>query len=218
MRAAHFPGSRVWDSEELFVLTLLLCSLVPLWKGLAFNVCIPQRKGGGGGAGCIGRGGGGTPAPVPGLPAYAQPLSPWQQVPGSMVFVTDSIRPQPLCRPSNRLSSRFWGCLGGPFPSNASLGGGGGAAGHTAPLTDLGTCTSCCPFPTSGPGPRAAALITAGKGQGGGGHCATVPDGDGRVATAAPPHGPPRESSSEVPAAAGIAILFPRLVRLVCPS
>ena len=39
--------------------------------------------------------GGGTP-PRPGRPAYAQPLSPLQQVPASVAFVTDSNRPQPL--------------------------------------------------------------------------------------------------------------------------
>ena len=35
------------------------------------------------------------PPPPPGRPAYAQPLSPWRQVPASMAFVTDSNRPQP---------------------------------------------------------------------------------------------------------------------------
>ena len=32
------------------------------------------------------------PTPRPGRPAYAQPLSPWRQVPASMAFVTDSNR------------------------------------------------------------------------------------------------------------------------------
>ena len=39
------------------------------------------------------------PPPSPGRPAYAQPLSPQRQVPASMVFVTDSNRPQPLWQP-----------------------------------------------------------------------------------------------------------------------
>ena len=36
------------------------------------------------------------PPPLPGRPAYAQPLSPWQQVPASMAFATDSNHRQPL--------------------------------------------------------------------------------------------------------------------------
>ena len=48
--------------------------------------------------GCIGRGRG-TPPPPPERPAYAQPQSPWRQVPASMEFVTDSNRPQPLWQP-----------------------------------------------------------------------------------------------------------------------
>ena len=55
-------------------------------------------EGRGGGQGCIGRGGG-YPPPLPGRPAYIQPLSPWQQVPGSMAFVTDSNRPELLWQP-----------------------------------------------------------------------------------------------------------------------
>ena len=39
------------------------------------------------------------PPPPPGRPAYAQPLSPWRQVPLSRAFVTDSNRPQPLGQP-----------------------------------------------------------------------------------------------------------------------
>ena len=46
--------------------------------------------------GCIVRGG--VPPPPPGHPAYAQPLSPWRQVPASTAFVTDSNR-QPLWQP-----------------------------------------------------------------------------------------------------------------------
>ena len=46
-----------------------------------------------------GREGGTPPPPPPGRPAYAQPLSPWRQVPASMAFVTDSNRPQPLWQP-----------------------------------------------------------------------------------------------------------------------
>ena len=53
---------------------------------------------------------GGSHAPIPGMHwkggrsprgrlAYAQPLSPWRQVPASMAFVTDSNRPQPLRQP-----------------------------------------------------------------------------------------------------------------------
>ena len=45
------------------------------------------------------KGGGTTPPPPPGRPAYAQPRSPWRQVPASMVLVTDSNRPQPLWQP-----------------------------------------------------------------------------------------------------------------------
>ena len=37
--------------------------------------------------------------PPAGRLAYAQPLSPWWQVSGSMAFVTDSNRPQPLWQP-----------------------------------------------------------------------------------------------------------------------
>ena len=50
------------------------------------------RAGWGGGAGMHSKGGR-YPLPHPGRPAYAQPLSPWQQVPASMAFVTDSNRP-----------------------------------------------------------------------------------------------------------------------------
>ena len=39
------------------------------------------------------------PSPPPGRPAYAPPPSPWRPVPGSMAFVTDSNRPQPLRQP-----------------------------------------------------------------------------------------------------------------------
>ena len=39
------------------------------------------------------------PPPPPGPPAYAQPLSPWRQVPGSTAVATDSNRPQPLRQP-----------------------------------------------------------------------------------------------------------------------
>ena len=49
--------------------------------------------------------------PPPGRPAYAQPLSPWRQVPASMVFVTDSNRPTALAISSYRLSDRLWGRL-----------------------------------------------------------------------------------------------------------
>ena len=42
--------------------------------------------------------GGGSP-PLPRRLAYAQPMSPWRQVPRSMVCVTDSNRPQPLWQP-----------------------------------------------------------------------------------------------------------------------
>ena len=52
----------------------------------------------------------------------AQPLSPWRQVPASMVFVPNSNRPPSvLATSSNRLPNRFWGRLWGPFPSNVSL-------------------------------------------------------------------------------------------------
>ena len=44
-----------------------------------------------------------------------------------MAFVTDSNRPPTaLATPSNRLPNRCWGCLRGPFPSNASVGRGVG--------------------------------------------------------------------------------------------
>ena len=43
--------------------------------------------------------GGAYPPTPPGRPAYAQPLSPWRQVPASMAFVTDSNRPQLLWQP-----------------------------------------------------------------------------------------------------------------------
>ena len=61
-------------------------------------------------------------------------LSPQPQVPASVAFVTDSKPPPPtaLATSSNRLPNRPWGRLGGPFPSNASLGGGGLLC--TAPL------------------------------------------------------------------------------------
>ena len=49
--------------------------------------------------GCIGRGRGTPPPPLQGTQPYAQPLSPWWQVPPSMAFVTDSNRPQPLWQP-----------------------------------------------------------------------------------------------------------------------
>ena len=49
-------------------------------------------------ASCLRGSGGGTPR-SPGCPAYAQPLSPWQQVPTSMALVTDSKGPQPLWQP-----------------------------------------------------------------------------------------------------------------------
>ena len=55
----------------------------------------PNSAGGGGGAGMHWK----APPPAPGRPAFAQPLSPSQQVPGSMAFVTDSNRPQPLRQP-----------------------------------------------------------------------------------------------------------------------
>ena len=71
---------------------------------------------------------------APGRPAYAQPLSPSRQVPGSMAFVTDSNRPQPLRQPpptasitaagaasqAPSLPMHPWGC---PLKN-----GGGGAA------------------------------------------------------------------------------------------
>ena len=43
--------------------------------------------------------GGANPLPLPGRPAYAQPLSSEQQVPASMALATDSHRPQPLWQP-----------------------------------------------------------------------------------------------------------------------
>ena len=44
--------------------------------------------------------------PPPGRPAYAQPRSPWRQVPASMAFVTDSNRPPTaLATSSNRLTA-----------------------------------------------------------------------------------------------------------------
>ena len=61
--------------------------------GIFGPACRPKR---------VGRdaleGGGGTPPP-PERPAYAQPLSPRRQVPGSMALVTDSNRPEPLWQP-----------------------------------------------------------------------------------------------------------------------
>ena len=49
--------------------------------------------------------GGRYPSPPQGHPAYAQPLSPWRQVPASMAFVTDSNRPQPLRQPPRLTAS-----------------------------------------------------------------------------------------------------------------
>ena len=40
-------------TEELFVVTLLLCSLVPVWQRLAHNIRIPQRRCGGGGGSVV---------------------------------------------------------------------------------------------------------------------------------------------------------------------
>ena len=60
---------------------------------LTLRCFAPGDDGGGGGERCIGKGE--VPPPPPGRPANAQPLSPRQQAPASMAFVTDSNHPQP---------------------------------------------------------------------------------------------------------------------------
>ena len=71
--------------------------------------------------GCIERGGG-APLHGPQPPTLTRP-----QLPTSMAFVTDSNRPQPLWQPppTAQFTTSETPFLG-PFPSNASLGGGGG--------------------------------------------------------------------------------------------
>ena len=75
-----------------------------------------------------GAGGGGQPPPPPrGRPAYAQPLSPWQQVPGSMAFATDSNRPKPLWQPPPTACLTAAGATSEvPSLRMHPLGGGGG--------------------------------------------------------------------------------------------
>ena len=97
------------------------CHALGVTAGTGVSTWTRLANGAGRCQGCIGRGEA-PPPPPPGRPAYAQPLSPSRQVPASMAFVTDSTRhPTALPASSNRLCTRFWGRLRGPFRSNAPL-------------------------------------------------------------------------------------------------
>ena len=77
------------------------------------------------GCGAVGLGGGGgLRDELEGRPAYARPLSPWQQVPASMAFVTDSNRPQPLWQPPPTASLTASGATS-EVPSLYCIPGGG---------------------------------------------------------------------------------------------
>ena len=92
--------------KSLLVLSLLLCGLLPLWSGLAFNIGIPRRGGGRWGGG-VARA---SEMSVPLLTIVACSFRPL--VPYSVRFVVDGLRfvpanGEPNCRPLGRNGLRW---------------------------------------------------------------------------------------------------------------